>query len=602
MCGIAGIMGDNLNASNNILINIQNTLKRRGPDQNGIYKKNSLSLIHTRLRVVDLNGGKQPMQLNMPNEEYVIVYNGELYNTNEVRDELTLLGHKFKEKSDTEVILHAYLEWGEDCLCILDGIFAFAISEVNSRKLFLARDRMGVKPLFYTIKDNTLIFASEIKAILAHPEIDAIIDESSINEILLLGPGKVSGSGILKGIKELKPANFAIFHDGNLKIKKYWDLEEKIHEDNFTETCEKIKYLITKSVKSQLVSDVPLGMFLSGGLDSSIITAISSGEIKNLKTFSVDYIGNEKHFKANAFQPDSDEKYIEEMVREFGLNHTKVVLTTEDLLDAIFEAIQARDLPGMADVDSSLILFSKRVSEEVTVALSGECADEIFGGYPWYRDEKIRNEPTFPWAKNTLYRSTFISDNFKNLKENAFKYVNDLYIKSIEGVEEYSPLEKRMKEMTKLNLNWFMQTLLDRSDRMTMYNALEVRVPFCNHEIAQYLYNIPWNMKDYKGREKGLLRESMEGILPQKVLWRKKSPYPKTHNPNYLNAVTIMLEELLENKSEPIFQIVDRNALKNLLNIDASTPWYGQLMTKPQTIAYFLQINYWLKLYKIRVE
>lgn len=602
MCAIAGIVGDNLHISDDILNNMKKTMHRRGPDENGIYKNNSLYLIHTRLSVVDLVAGKQPMLFEDFNKKYVIVYNGEIYNTEEVRNKLIKLGHKFKEKSDTEVILHSYIEWGENCVNYLNGIFAFAIAQPESKKIFLARDRMGVKPLFYTIKNDTLIFASEIKTILEHPQIEAVIDESSLTEIFLLGPGKVSGSGVFKGIKELKRAHYATFYNGNFKTEEYWKLEEKKHEHNFHETCEKIKDLITRSVKNQLNSDVPVGMFLSGGLDSSIITAISSSNIKNLKTFSVDYVDNEKYFKSNVFQPDSDKLYIEEMVQNFNLNHSNIVLNTEDLVTGIFTALKARDLPGMADVDASLLLFSEKVKKEVTVALSGECADEIFGGYPWYRDEKIRNEASFPWAKNTLYRTTFINENFSNIKNYAEEYVKDLYEKELEGIVETSPLERRMKEMMKLNINWFMQTLLDRSDRMTMYNGLEVRVPFCDHNIVEYLYNIPWEMKDYKSREKGLLREAMKGLLPENVLWRKKSPYPKTHNPSYLNSVTILLEDLIKNKNNPIFQIVETSSLKNLLSAENSIPWYGQLMTKPQTIAYFLQINYWLKTYKVKIE
>jgi asparagine synthase (glutamine-hydrolysing) len=283
--------------------------------------------------------------------------------------------------------------------------------------------------------------------------------------------------------------------------------------------------------------------------------------------------------------------------------HHKITIDTPQLVDALYKSVDARDLPGMADVDASLLLFCEEVKKSATVALSGECADEIFGGYPWYRDEKIRMIDGFPWAQSTDFRTSFLRDEFAS-QFDSHRYVNERYkdtLKNTSKMPNLSDLESRMKEMMKLNLMWFMQTLLDRKDRMSMYNGLEVRVPFCDYRIAEYLYAVPWTFKDYQGREKGLLRTAMEGILPDEVLWRKKSPYPKTHHPAYLKAVSDVLRDILSEPSSPLLRIVKPSALEHLLHEDSPVPWYGQLMTIPQTIAYFIQINYWLQAYHIEI-
>ena len=346
---------------------------------------------------------------------------------------------------------------------------------------------------------------------------------------------------------------------------------------------------------------------MSGGLDSSIISSIANTHLnekgQHLKTFSVTYEDNDKYFKSSKFQPNSDNKFIDKMVEYLQSEHHLITLSNHDLANALFQAVDARDLPGMADVDSSLLLFCKEIKKHCTVALSGECADEIFGGYPWYRDKNLRAINGFPWSQTTNYRKSFLKDDIKIPDAETFVYskYNDTIINTSK-IGKISPLESRMKEMMKLNFEWFMQTLLDRKDRMSMYNGLEVRVPFCDYRIAEYLYSVPWELKDYNNYEKGLLRKSMEGILPEEILWRKKSPYPKTHNPIYLNIVSNMLRNVIENPSSPLLKIIKKTELEKLLKEDKNEPWYGQLMTTPQTIAYFLQINYWLEKYNITIK
>ncbi len=607
MCGICGQISfcKNLEDYKEYFYNMQNKLISRGPDQHGEYFSPNAVLMHRRLAVIDIERGKQPMTYAVGNEIFTICYNGELYNTDEVRNRLESRGYNFFSHSDTEVVLKAYCEYREKCVDLLNGIFAFGVWEHESKTLFLARDRMGVKPLFYSVCKSGLVFASELKALLEHPEIEAEMDINSLAEIMLIGPGRTPGCGVFKGIEEVKPAHYAIFSKHGIKQQRYWSLECREHTDSFEETVEKVRFLVTDSIKRQLVSDVPLCTFLSGGLDSSLISSVANRVLKEkgelLHTFSVDYVDNDKYFKASRFQPNSDPEFIRRMELYLDGRHHWVIIDTEELVKALFYAVDARDLPGMADVDASMLLLCRAIKSQATVALSGECADEIFGGYPWYRDKTIRATDGFPWAQSTDYRFSFIKEDFAS-RIDAHDYVYSRYKNTVSSAPKREGMngdDSRTAEMMKLNLDWFMQTLLDRKDRMSMYSSLEVRVPFCDHRIVEYLYNVPWDMKDYNGYEKGLLREAMRGYLPDEVLWRKKSPYPKTHNPAYRHAVSDLLSDIIADEASPLLSFIKKDELLKLMQTQKSQPWYGQLMTTPQTIAYFVQFNYWLKKYKV---
>ena len=604
MCGIAGMVG--LSYDKKTVTAMLETMRRRGPDENGVFHFDGGCLLHSRLTVIDPEGGHQPMTLVWKNETYTIVYNGELYNTEELRTLLQRIGHTFQSSSDTEVILHAYVQWSDACVEKLNGIFAFGVWEEKRKRLFVARDRMGVKPLFYKLQNYGFLFASEIKSILCYPTVTAEIDEVGVGQILLLGPGRIPGSGVFKGICELEPGCCGYFYHGKWSWKRYWKFWDREHTESFNETVEHVRFLVTDAIQRQMVSDVPIGTFLSGGLDSSIISAICANSLDEqgvqLDTFSVDYENNDKYFVPGKFQPNSDGDYIRLMHDYLDSRQHWTVLTPEQLVGSMNAATAARDLPGMADVDFSLLVFCGKIREKVKVALSGECADEIFGGYPWYRDPDIRAIDGFPWAQNITQRVSLLAPEFTGKLDASF--VNDLYIDTLNRTDVLpgtAPLEKRMKEMVVLNYRWFMQTLLDRKDRMSMHHGLEVRVPFCDYRIAEYLYGVPWEFKDYQGREKGLLRKAMEGILPEEVLYRKKSPYPKTYDPRYMELVSGMLNDVLQDKNAPLFQIVNRDALRQLISMDSQWPWYGQLMRTPQTIAYMLQINQWLEMYSVSV-
>lgn len=582
-------------------------LKRRGPDDDGYYisPKSEALLVHTRLAVIDPENGAQPMLYAEGGRRLALVYNGELYNTAELRALLEARGHKFSTNTDTEAVLRAYAEWGADCLSRMNGIFAFAVWDEAARSLFIARDRIGVKPFYYTLYNGALYFASEIKGLLSCG-VPAELDAEGVREIMLLGPAIPCGSGVFKGVFELKPAECAVYDEQGLRKHIYWDYGcEGGTSESFDEVKEHVRSLVTDAITRQTVSDVPLCTFLSGGLDSSLISSVTARRFaeqgRRLHTFSVEYRDNAKYFKAGKFQPNSDDEYIQIMAKYLGTEHHRVIIDTPELVEALYTSTEARDLPGMADVDSSLLLFCKKVREFSTVALSGECADEIFGGYPWYRDKDIRMTDGFPWSQSTVYRAGLTRREFVPNEKAAQEYVYAKYLDTIGRAESEGlpPLEKRMREMMRLNMEWFMQTLLVRKDRMSMYWGLEVRVPFCDHRIVEYLYRVPWEYKDYLGREKGLLREAMSSWLPEEVLWRKKSPYPKTHNPSYTAAVRERLREELSQTRCPVLDILDRGEIERLMQHGDHVQWYGQLMNDPQIMAYIIQINHWLKINNI---
>ena len=614
MCGIVGFVNYKKNISNykDILSNMNNTLSNRGPDEQGFYIKENVALAHKRLIVIDPEGGKQPMIEKYSFGEYVIVYNGQIYNTKELRHTLEENGFSFDGHCDTEVLLKSYIYYGNEVAKHLNGIFSFAIWNSQKQELFLARDHFGVKPLYYTQFDNSFIFASEIKAIFKYPCIEKVIDKQGISELFGIGPAHTPGTSIFKNIYEIKPAHFAVYNKSGLHIERYWKLETKEHTDNFEQTCEKVNFLLDDAIQRQLVSDVPLCVMLSGGLDSSIIVAYASNYCRKnglppLDTYSVDYVDNDKNFVKSDFQPNSDNYYINIMKNKFQTNHHTIVIDTPELADSLEDAMIARDYPGMADVDSSFLLFCKNIKKEATVCLSGECSDEIFAGYPWFFREDALNSNTFPWSIALTERQQILNPDISS-KVDLKNYIDYRYNQSLSEIDfidtdSAETVEKR--KITYLTMNWFMQTLLDRSDRTSMYNGLELRVPFCDYRLVQYLWNIPWEIKALNGREKGLLRYVVKDLLPSEIVDRKKSPYPKTHNPTYLKKVKEMLTTIMNKKDAPINNLLNRNYILDILKTDGkafSRPWFGQLMTGPQLMAYLCQVNMWLERYQPKIE
>lgn len=611
MCGIAGWLDHDIDFTerSDALAAMSATLSRRGPDEHGEMIRRGAALLHRRLSVIDPENGQQPMSTLYNGEKYTIVYNGELYNTEELRERLRSAGFGFATRSDTEVLLKAYCYYHEACAEMLNGIYAFAVYEQEAERLFLCRDRIGVKPLFLHQYSGGLVFASEIKAILASGIVTPAVDEQGLYELFFLSPARTPGTGVMKGIEELLPGEYAVYESGKLTRRRYYTLTAHPHEDDEQQTIETVRNLLCDAVERQLVSDVPMCFFLSGGLDSSIICQIAANFHKRnnaprIHTFSVEYRDNQRYFQPGKFQPNADADYIHLMVDSTGSHHHEVILDNEDLFHALYPSVKARDLPGYVDIDASLLLFCREIRRDFTVALSGECADELYGGYPWYHDRAILFEHCFPWSREQGVRRQIVK---KGLLPRGEEYVRQRYLDTIRSVDKLptdSEVDARMREMFALNFYWFMQCLLERKDRCSMYSGLEVRVPFCDLRLVDYGYNMPWELKAYGGREKGIVRKAFEDVLPRDIVYRKKSPYPKTHNPVYLRLCAERVREITADKSRRINTLVSREGIEDIIeHPDALlSPWYGQLMRAPQILAYIIELDWWLEHYNVNIE
>jgi len=597
MCGFVGLISNNINIKEaNFALQ---KLTHRGPDEENIYYKNDVYLGHKRLVVVDKENGKQPFCYN----EFVMIYNGELYNTEELRQDLISKGYTFAGHSDTEVLIKLFAEYGNKCPQKLNGIFAFAVYNTKTKSLFVCRDRFGVKPLYYYFNNNEIMVCSEIKCILSYFKINTI-NINGLQEVLGLGPSHTRGCGIYPNVKEVKGGHYLIFENNKLTDTKYWDLVSKNNTDTFNICVDKVRFLVEDAIKRQLVADVPLCTFLSGGLDSTVITLLARKYKPDLETYSIDYKDNGKFFEKNNFQVSRDSDFVKLLVKEFNIPHHYEIIKNTELIDNLEEALLLKDYPGMVDIDSSLLWFSKQVKQKFTVALSGECSDEIFGGYPWYYKEYPHNG--FPWIRNLDERNNLLNDKYKS-KLDLINYVNYRYNETLSEVplhKSESEAEKKHKQMFVLNTHWFMQNLLDRKDRMTMGASLEVRVPFADHRLIEYLYNVPWEYKFHNNMEKGLLREAVKDFVPAEIVNRKKNPYPKTYNPKYLDAMKKILNKCLQKKDSILLELFDKKVLMNLLNNDEDAmknPWYGQLMSRPQLLAYLYQIDMWFRHYNLNI-
>lgn len=611
MCGISGFCDFETDFSQNaekwtdILIQMRRAIAHRGSDQTGEYLRANAGLSHTRLSIRDLAGGTQPMVRQANGAEYAIVYNGEIYNADELKAGLERAGFSFKTNCDTEVILCAYMAYGADFVTKLNGIFAFAVWDGAHEELLLYRDRLGVKPLFFAQRESALVFGSEIKALFRHPAVRPEIDLDSFREIFGIGPARTPGCGVFRGVSEIKPGHFAVFSREGFREAPYWSLAADIHPDSYAETVSKVSFLVRDAITRQMVSDVPVCALLSGGIDSSIVTAVASNYLRErgayLGTFSFDFTGNDENFRANAFQPERDRPYVEKMLAAYTLDHRYLECGDDALVASLHPAMLAKDLPGMTDVDGSLLYFCALVREHDKVVLTGECADEIFGGYPWFYREDLLCADGFPWSFDLSPRTALLTDTFTE-QLSLEDYVRARYeaaLRAVPHLDGENAKQRRRREVSCLNLRWFMQTLLDRMDRTSMACALEARVPFADHRIVEYLFNVPWEMKYRPGEEKALLRDACGDLLPSALLHRKKSPYPKTYSPLYEKLLAERFQNMLDDPGAPAAALIDRKKAARFLASpkDYGKPWFGQLMAAPQMLAYLLQVNDWLKSY-----
>ncbi len=606
MCSICGMI-DFCNRPNAVLTEkMSKAMKVRGPDASDTFADETVALCHNRLSVMDPKNGAQPMRAVFEGREYVIVYNGEIYNSPDLRRQLKTFGAEFKTNCDTETVLWSYIIYGNECPKHLNGIFAFAVYNITEKKVFFARDRLGVKPFFYTFLGEAFLFASEIKGLLTHPKVSRRVDEKGIWQLLFLSPVTLSGRGVFRDIKELEPAECAEISERGFYKHKYWKLEARPWQGDAKTAAIEVGELLSDAVRRQTVSDVPLCTFLSGGLDSSVLTALAAeiyrGRGKTLATYSFEYEGNRESFKQSLFQPQGDDDFARYLARWLMTDHTVLTAPNNEVAEALLSATVARDFPGQADIDSSLLYFCSKVKKHHTVAVSGECSDEIFGGYPWFYRPEMLYRDFFPWIHEPMARASLFKKDFAKPEE-GFGFLSGEYKKIIADCSTLpfdSESMRTSRIATVLSVGYFMTSLLERKDRMSMYSGLEVRVPFADHRILEYVYNIPWEIKFENGVEKALLRNSMTKYLPEKILWRKKSPYPKTHNPKYREKVTEMLKNRLS-KSGILNEVLEREVLEALLSGEDKT-WFGQLMSTPQLIAWLVQFDYWVENYGVEFD
>lgn len=616
MCGFAGFadFGQGLVQPPQLSLDLVRRMVRRiahrGPDGQGAHLSQNCALAHARLAVIDPKNGQQPLSLPWQGRQATIAYNGELYNAPELRRDLEALGFSFSTHCDTEVALAAYLAWGLDCPRRFNGIFALAVDDPAAGRAFLCRDPFGVKPLFYTLREGRLVFASEIKALFEYPGVRPVVGKEGLREIFGLGPARTPGCGVFEGIRELKPGHLAVFDRQGFRELAYFDLEAQPLELSYQQAVERVRDLLTDAVRRQLKSDVPLCTFLSGGLDSSLVTAIAArslGELgEKLDTYSFEFEGNSQWFRPSSFQPDRDQDWAERVSTICGTDHTTLLCTSRELADSLKEAVIAKDLPGMADVDGSLLRFCRQVKRRHTVALCGECADEIFGGYPWFHRREMYDGRHFPWSNNLDLRAGLLRPEIRtelDLEGHVSQRLEET-LAQVPTLPGESEEQVRARQLSYLNIHWFMSTLLDRKDRCSMVSGLEVRVPYADHRLAQLVYNIPWEYRCRGGEPKALLRDAGAGLLPEEVLHRRKSPYPKTHNPSYEALVKEQLLSVLRDSSQPIHKLLSEETVTGLLGqtFDYGKPWFGQLMAGPQLLAYLLQINFWLSHYQIYIQ
>lgn len=630
MCGIAGYcsLEENLlqarERHKKQVCDMGKTIVHRGPDEAGVYVGEHIAFAHTRLAVIDVERGKQPMKKSLGNWDYHIVYNGEIYNTGELRKDLEERGIRFDTTSDTEVVLAAYMVYGTSMVEKLNGIYSFVIWNEKERCLFFCRDRLGVKPLFYTFFQGKFLFASEIKALFAYPGIRPKVSRYGLCQIFGIGPARIPGSGVYKDIHEVLPGHCGRYSQSGIEQWQYWKPEAKECRDSYEDAVAYVKEILTDAITRQLVSDVPICTLLSGGLDSSVVSAVAAKYLREqgrvLDTYSFDYTDNKENFQASSFQPEEDRPYVEQMVEHIKSNHRYLECAYTELFDCLLDAVKYKDMPGMTDVDASLMFFARKIKENHTVCLSGECADEIFGGYPWFRAKESFEIDRFPWSRDLEFRKRVLSHELRE-KLPMEEYVRSQYERSVretplllrEQVEreklfvpqtdKYSR-NRRERELAWLNIRWFMATLLERKDRMTMSCGLEVRVPFADHRLVEYLYSLPWEYKYHNNQVKSILKDAMREYLPSSVVDRKKCPYPKTYDPKFENLLKQHLTKILENKNALIASLVDVAYIRELMASpsDYGKPWFGQLMATPQMYAYLIQINLWLEEYQVELS
>lgn len=526
---------------------------------------------------------------------------GRLRNVRELRRALEREGTDLPpDLSEAGLVLAGYRLWGEGLAERMEGPAAAAIIDRDADRLLLIRDRMGECPLFYARTGGGIAFSDRPLPLLHVPGVSRIVDKEGVCELFALGPARTPGKTPLKDVLELEPGCCLWAGEHSVRVRRYFALEAAEHEDDERTTVEKTRFLLEQAV----AETIPLqpSCMISGGLDSSAVMALYARLAGRPPVgFSVDYEDDERYFESTLFRPDRDAPWARQVCESVGARQICIELSSGQLYDALEDAVRAREFPGMADIDSSMLLFARSISACSDAALMGECADEAFGGYPWFHREDLIWKDGFPWSGSLPLRESILKTELRPVVQ-LTKYAAARYHEAcahlpvLAGEDEK---EARLRRLQGLVFRFFMPNLQERAVRMCMASGVAPLTPFCDDRLIAYLYNVPWRLKNLHGETKGLLREAVADLLPDALLRRKKSPYPKTCHPNYTEAVRRGIRALAQDDDAPIWAICDREAVLRLAAGElspAQTPWYGQLMAGPQMLAYLLQVDGWLRL------
>jgi asparagine synthase (glutamine-hydrolysing) len=610
MCGIAGWVSfeRDLREHAEVVRGMTATMRFRGPDDHGIWLAEHAALGHHRLAVIDPAGGAQPLVLDVPGGVVAMTYSGETYNFADLRDTLRANGHRFSTNCDTEVVARGYLEWGTEVASRLNGMFAFAVWDSRLEQLVMVRDRLGIKPLCYYPTRDGVLFGSEPKAIFANPLAEAVFDLEGLRQLIAYTLSV--DQPVWKGLRHVPPGGIVTVGRAGLRQRTYWRLGAREHRDALPATVARVRGLLEDAVRRQLVADVPICVLLSGGLDSSALTALAADRLARagdkVHSFSVDFAGHAEGFLPDAERPTPDRPYVRDMVRHVASVHGDVLLDPDTLDDLGLRrrAVAAYDLPpGSQDRDRSLYLLFQEIRRQATVALSGESADEVFCGYDWFADPAVQRAGAFPWIaalsgygmlRHTVRRELAAALDMPT-------YLRDLYASAVAEVDAPAGevgFQRRMRELCYLHLTRMLRILLERKDRLSMAVGLEVRVPYCDHRLVEYVYNVPWAMKTFDGREKSLLRAAVGDLLPATVRSRLKSAYPTIQDPRHVGVLQRQARELAAQAGHPVFQLIDREWLRGAVAVDPARVPRGTR----NGIEEILNLAVWLELYRPEIR
>jgi asparagine synthase (glutamine-hydrolysing) len=579
------------------------TMRNRGPDGAGTWLGPHCALGQRRLAVIDVEGGSQPMtgSAGPGRPPVVLVHAGEIYNFRELRAELAGRGHPFVTRSDTEVLLRAYLEWGDSCVTRLEGMFGFALWDEVRETLLLARDRLGVKPLYYAPRPAGVLFGSEPKGVFAHPSFQPEVDEQMLP--ILLNPRlALPGETPLRGLRELPAGHLLLVDRAGCHERRYWGLVSQEHADDLPATVRTVRSLLADAVSRQLVADVEVGTLLSGGLDSTMLTALAARDHDGpLSTFAVDFAGDERDFRPTPLRPERDAPYAALAAKHLGTDHHHVLLDPKVVWENTEAPLRARDLPTHGQFDGSAHLLFRAVRQRVTVALSGEGADELFGGYPWLHRPDIVWRDTFPWLGDAPRLTDCLAPDVRvrvRPREAELDRYTTLRAR-VPRLPGESGLDARMREVLFFGLHGPLAYLLDAADRLSMSVGLEVRVPFCDHRLLEYVWNIPWSLKSADGREKSVLRLAADGLVPPGILTRAKSGYPAMHTPAQDAMVRRAVHTLADDPTSPLYGRLDVDRIRAIAEGADTTLTH---VSAAHLLAPLLEVDRWIRAYRLVIR